>query len=257
MAIKLIGIMATVFCDNCGTSLLDENAKYCRVCGKPTPVSDKPIPESEAATKRFDEPSATESSTRPVGAYPTGPAYLSPSVPQYPVLPSVATNDLRQKSQKRNLIIIGSMLAVMIFALAGLLIFLNFGVDSPDGGATSGPPFGETPKGPPGISVPEPPPAPPAPPVIGTPVAPIDPSLIYPGAKQTMFVTEEGGKTVLGLDSNDAAKRVADWYIARLKVAKKFEIVGQTILEAEDLVVMVMGSDSGSKILITRGDKNK
>ena len=101
--------MATVYCDNCGTSLLEETSKFCRACGKPTPLS-------EAATKRFDEPTVVKHPTSPVGSYTT-PAYMAP----FEMPPAEQTNDLRQKKQKRNLIIMASMMAVMIVALAGLL----------------------------------------------------------------------------------------------------------------------------------------
>jgi len=219
--------MGTVYCDNCGTSLFEESAKFCRACGKPTPLS-------EAATKRFDQP-VVQSPTSPVGASLTTPAYMAPfdfppSAPQ--------TNDLRQKKQKRNIIILVSMLALMILALAGLLAFLNFGLGSE--GIPAAPP-------PPGFSGPPP----------STPARGIDQSLIYPGARQTMSIRADGGKSVLNLHSDDAATKVADWYIARLKVAKKISIAGQTILQAGDIGVVIMGGDEGTEILITRGGEEK
>ena len=90
--------MATVYCDNCGTSLLEETAKFCRACGKPTPLS-------EAATKRFDEQPVLNNPTSPVGASFTTPAYMAP----FEMPPAQQTNDLR-KRQKRNVIILVSML---------------------------------------------------------------------------------------------------------------------------------------------------
>ncbi|MEK6286049.1 MAG: zinc ribbon domain-containing protein [Acidobacteriota bacterium] len=225
--------MGTVYCDNCGTSLLEETAKFCRACGKPTPLS-------EAATKRFDEQPGVQSPTSPVGPSFTTPAYMAP----FELPPAPQTNDLRQKTQKRNLIILVSTLALIIFALAGLLAFLSFGLGSDDIPAT--PP-------PPGFSEPAPPPAPPA---INGPST-IDQSLIYPGARQTMSIQADGGKSVLNLHSDDAATRVTGWYIARLKGAKKISIVGQTILKAGDIDVVIMGGDEGTEILITRGGEEK
>jgi len=170
--------------------------------------------------------------------------------------PAQQTNDLR-KRQKRNVIILVSMLAVMIFALAGLLAFLSFGFDAPDGPGPEPPPLVGVPT-PPGVPVPPPPgvpvrPPPPSPPVIGGPSA-IDPSLIYPGASQTMSVNREGGKGVVQLRTSDSVRKVADWYMARLKITKKVEIAGQTILKAGDIGVMIFGGDDGAQILITRGD---
>ena len=195
--------MSTVFCDNCGTSLLDENAKFCRACGKPTPQSEAATPLSEAATKRFDQQRVIESPTRPVASSTTGPAYMAPFELPPTLPPAQPTNDLRQKAQRRNLIIIGSMLAVLIFALVGLLVFLNFGLGPPNGTAVEPPPLTDRPP----LS-PPPPPPPPAP-GIGGPST-IDPSLIYPGVRQTMSINNEGGESVIQLVSEDAATKVAD-----------------------------------------------
>jgi hypothetical protein len=226
--------MTTVYCDNCGTSLLEETAKFCRACGKPTPLS-------EAATKRFDEQPVLKNPTNPVAASFTSPAYMAPfEMPQ-----AHETNDLRQKKQKRNIIIVVSMMAVMIIALVGLLLFLNFDEAPPDlsGGPT---PVAGAPPPPPDVpGAPPPPPAPPG----------ISPSLIYPGATQTMLVNEAGAR-VLQLTSNDPATRVSDWYISRLKSAKKVTILGQTILQAGDTNVVITGGDSGTQIIITRAGEN-
>lgn len=227
--------MGTVYCDNCGTSLLEESAKFCRACGKATPVS-------EAVTKRFDDRPSVQVPTSPVGPSLTTPAYMAP----FEAAPAAQTNDLRQKAKKRNLIILVSMLAVMIFALAGLLAFLNFGLGSDDV------PLAEPP---PGFSGP-PPPAPPAPPGIDGPSA-IDRSLIYPGARETMSINRGGGKSVIGLQSNDAAVKIAAWYIARLNVTENIALPGQTILKAGDTNVVITGGDEGAQILITKGGEEK
>ena len=236
--------MSTVFCDNCGTSLLD-TAKFCRACGKPTPAL------SEATTKKFDEQTDLQNPTRSVGPPFTGPAYMSP-MEFNPPGPGVATNDLREKTRNRNLIIIACMFGVMILALSGLLIFLNFGINAP-------------PNPPPVVEIPAVPPPPPPPPPPGQPTSPpitvapaetgIDPSLIYPGSRQTMSIVKPGGKSVLQLVSNDAAKTVADWYTSRLKDAKKVSIlgIGPTIFKAGDIGVVITGSDEGTQILITKG----
>lgn len=233
----IIAVMGTVYCDNCGTSLLEETAKFCRACGKPTPLS-------EAATKRFDQQSGVQTQTSPVGPSFTTPAYMAP----FELPPAPQTNDLRQKTQKRNLIILVSTLALIIFALAGLLAFLSFGLGPPEGIPIAPPP--------PITSTPPIPPVPPPPPGIDGP-SPIDQSLIYPGARQTMSMQAEGGKRVLQLQSDDAARKVADWYVAKLRIAKKVSIAGQTILQAGDIGVVIMGSDEGTQILITRGGEEK
>jgi zinc ribbon protein len=236
--------MATVFCDNCGTSLLD-SAKFCRACGKPTPSA------SEATTRKFEEQPGVQSPTRSVGPSFTAPAYMSP-MEFNPSAPGVATNDLRQKTRNRNLIIVACMFGVMILALAGLLMFLRFGISA----TQSPPPVVELPKVPPPPGPPPNLPNPPNPPGAPGANAPsgIDPSLIYPGSRETMSVVKDGGKSVLQLTSDDSASTVADWYSARLKPTKTVHIIGQTILKAGDIGVVIMGGESGSQILITKGE---
>src|SRR5260370_311449 len=139
--------MGTVFCDNCGVSLLEETAKFCRACGKPTPLS-------EAATKRFDQQPGFQTPTSPVGPSPTAPAYMTPF--EFPA--ASPTIDL-DRQRKRNVILAASMLALLIVALGGLLIFLSLGQGTP----TSIPSRGiSTPDAPPAPTLPPPPPPPPA-----------------------------------------------------------------------------------------------
>lgn len=229
--------MGTVFCDNCGVSLLEETAKFCRACGKPTPLS-------EAATKRFDEQPGFQTATRSMGPSPTTPAYMAPF--EFP--PAPQTIDLDRK-RKRNIILVATMLAMMIFALGGLLLFLNFESDpTPDIPVVTIPNAPRAPMQPPI------PPVPPAPPVIGR-QSKIDPSLIYPGSRETMSLTAEGGKDVLKLHTDDSAKKVVDWYQARLKGNKKITIVGQTILQAGETTVVVIDAE-GTEILITSGGED-
>jgi len=164
------------------------------------------------------------------------------------------TIDLNRK-RKRNLILVAGMLALMIFALGGLLVFLNFEQGTP-AGIPSVPPAPTVPMPPITPLTPPGPPLPPTPlPGIETPTK-IDQSLIYPGSRQTMSSTEEGGTNVLTLHSEDAASKVAKWYAAKLKVTKNVSFVGQTILEAGDIVVVIMGGEGGAEILITQGGKN-
>ena len=164
--------------------------------------------------------------------------------------PGTATNDLRQKTRNRNLIIVACMFGVMILALAGLLMFLRFGI----GATQTPPPLVEVPKVPPPPGGPLlNPPNPPGAPGANAPSG-IDPSLIYPGSRETTSVVNDGGKSVLQLTSDDSASTVADWYSARLKPTKTVHIIGQTILKAGDIGVLIMGGESGSQIWITKGE---
>lgn len=226
--------MGMVYCDNCGTSL-DESAKFCRACGKPTPLS-------EVATKRFDEQPAFQTPTSPVGTPGTSPTYYPP----YELAAAQPTNDLAKRSRKRNLIIIASLFAVMIFALAGLLIFL---IEEGTPAVEVSPPVVSIPNAP---TAPSPPSPPIPPPAIGG-SSKIDSSLIYPGSTQTM-ITEQSDKSVLSLHSDDSSRKVADWYAARLKDAKKVSFIGQTVFQTEELGVVIIGGEGGTQILITRDE---
>jgi hypothetical protein len=68
-----------------------------------------------------------------------------------------------------------------------------------------------------------------------------------------MSVIKEGGKSVLQLQSDDSTGKIADWYSARLKNAKRVSIVGQQILTAGDIHVVIVGGDGVAQIIITRG----
>jgi hypothetical protein len=228
--------MGTVFCDNCGVSLLDETSRYCRACGKATPLS-------EATTKRFDEQPGFKAQTNPFGPSPTTPAYTAP----YEFTSAQQNIDLNSK-RKRNVILIASMLMVMIFALGGLLIFLNFEGGPPTGGVPAIAP----PPPPPPPGAPPPPPPPPLPPGTGAPTK-LEETLVYPGSKTTMSIAAEGGKKVLKLHSDDPIDRVVEWYESKLKVSKKVSIPGGTILQAGDIGAVIMGGASGAEILITQG----
>lgn len=234
--------MGTVFCDNCGASLLGETAKFCRVCGKPTPLS-------EATTQRFDQQPEIRSATSPVGSSYTTPAYMAP----FDMPPSVQTNDLKHNRQKRNLMLVIGMLVLMILALGGLLAFLSLNGGSSDDAqqttATTPPPPSGFPGGVPKAPTPPTPPTPPAPPL--PPGTQIDSSLIYPGATEETSVDKKG-KRVLILNSDASSSAVADWYIARLQVTEKVSILGQTVLKAGTLKVVIVGSPQGTKIIMTR-----
>jgi len=229
--------MGTVFCDNCGVSLLEETAKFCRACGKPTPSL------SETATKRFDQQPGFQTQTSSFGQQPTTPAYMAPF--EFPSAPQ--TIDLN-RARKRNMILVATMLAVMIFALGGLFVFLRSGDLTPTGipSITSTPPIPDPPN---------PPPPPPARPGTATPTK-IDQELIYPGSKETMKITTEGVNNVLKLHTDDAASKVVAWYVARLKVTNKYSFAGQTMLQAADTNVVIMGGDDGAEILITQSNKD-
>jgi hypothetical protein len=72
-----------------------------------------------------------------------------------------------------------------------------------------------------------------------------------------MSIVAEGGKRVVTLQSDDPATRVADWYIARLRIDKKVTVVGQTILKAGEITLVITGGQDGAQILITRGGDEK
>src|SRR5262245_34393006 len=224
--------MGTVFCDKCGASL-EETARFCRVCGEATPVTEGT---TEAVTKRFDEPKQEWAGTSPVRPPTTAPQYVQ----QYDsMIPQVGAQ--KEKSSKKLVIILASMLAFMIIALGGLLAFLN---------VSSGPPpppipdRATRPPGPGGSPEPPPPPTPPGIPPVG-----LDPSLYYPGAKVGKQVLA-GGTGVFTLSSDDPVDKVLDWYTSRLNISQRIVKEGKAVLQSGGTTVTIKANGSGSDIAI-------
>ena len=167
-------------------------------------------------------------------------------------MPAVpATNDLVTNSKNRTVI-------VLLAATVGLLLFLLFAVSMVRfyGGTSAGPVAGTgipVPPPPPGAPV-DPPPPPPPPPHVGEQV--IDESLRYPGAEELMNIQSAKGKGVLQLQTRDATSKVVEWYTAKLKPTNVVKLpFGNSILHSGDIGVVINGTESGTNILITRGEQ--
>jgi zinc ribbon protein len=234
--------MGTVFCDKCGASL-EETARFCRVCGEATPVTQAG---TEAITRRFDEPQQERAITSPVRPPTTTPQYS----PHYdaPLIPQ--TSGPTEKSHKRLVIILAAMLAFMIIALGGLLVFLNTNSGPPPPPIVTGIP-GDRPAGggPAGIP-PQPPP--PTPPGIKIGEGKLDPSLRYPGA-QVVKQVDAVGAGVYTLTSNDPVGKVTDWYTSKRNFTQRLVKEGKAVLISGSTVVTIKSEGNGSSILIVNG----
>lgn len=226
--------MAIISCPSCGAQV-DDTSRFCRSCGRP-------FDPSELTTRQLEPGIKYHSPTHAVNQSPTSPAYLSP-VP----LPAVPpTNDLTPSSPNRTaIIVLAATVGLLLFLLVAIL-FVRFN-------------SGGTPVGPPAISIPNPPPPPLAPPVPHVPPAlgesVIDESLKYPGAEVLMDVKSGQGKGVLHLQTKDSTRKVVEWYTAKLKPTGNMKLpLGNAVLRAGDITVIINGNEDGTNILIKRGD---
>src|SRR5262249_7180011 len=196
----------------------------------------------EAITRRFDEPQQERAVTSPVRPPTTTPQYA----PHYdaPLIPQ--TIEPKEKSHRRLIIILASMLVFMIIALGGLLAFLNRTPGQPlvpprgSTGTTSG--GGASPAT-------QTPPAPPTPPSISIGEGKLDPSLECPGAQ----VSTQVGSNVFALTTSDPVKKVTDWYESKLNITQRVVKEGKSVLISGSTVVTIKAQGSGSSIVIVRG----
>lgn len=239
--------MAIVSCTSCGAQI-EDTSRFCRVCGRS-------FDPSELTTRRLEPGVEFHAPTQPVNQSTTAPAYLSPV--QVPAVP--ATNDLAPVSQNRTAIVLLAATVGLLLFLLGALAYVSFR----SGGPPDGPPgigtpgIGSPPPDPPGMPPPPPPPgvtAPPiAPPAAGDAV--IGEELIYPGAERLMTINRPQGKGVLHLKTNDAARKVVEWYTAKLKPTESAKLpFGNAILRAGDITVVITGTEDGTTILISGDD---
>ena len=228
--------MAIVSCTSCGAQI-DDTSRFCRGCGRP-------FDPSEITTRKLEPGVEFHAPTQPVNQWPTTPAYVSPV--QVPIVP--ATNDLAPASKNRTVI-------VLLAATVGLLLFLLFAVFLVkfNSGSLAPPPT------PTQTGIPVPPPAPNAP--VAPPVPPavtesaFDASLKYPGAEEVMNIKNAKGG-VLHLQTKDSIKKVLEWYTDKLKPTDTVNLpFGNAIMHSGDIGVVISGNDSGTSILITRGDQ--
>ncbi len=112
--------MQTSKCSNCGDDI-DYAAKFCRRCGQA-------IDPLEWATRNLEEPTTNSSSLLDSSprldlpnAWSTSPTYLPPDAmpPQ-----ASAPSGMESSGQKKTVIALAAVIAVLVIALAGLGIFL-------------------------------------------------------------------------------------------------------------------------------------
>ena len=229
--------MALISCPSCGVQI-DDTSRFCRSCGRP-------FDPSELTTRQLEPGVQYQSPTHAVNQSPTTPAYLSP-VP-VPAVP--ATNDLTPSSPNRMaIIVLAATVGLLLFLLLAVLL-VKFNSGSPPGAPTGT----SIPEVPPPPGLPQAPPAPPPPPAVGESV--VDESLKYPGAEVLMDIKSGQGKGVLQLQTKDSARKVVEWYTAKLKPTGNMKLpFGNTMLRSDDITVIINGNEDGTNILIKRGD---
>lgn len=157
---------------------------------------------------------------------------------------------MESSGQKKTVIALAAVIAVLVIALAGLGLFMF--MDRSDGPpARDFPPETHGGSGPP-----LPPPRPPLPPgqPPTPPVAPrVSEELIYPGAKITMDVSGGPKGRVVQLSTPDAIDTVTDWYINKLGSPKQVKLPGgNTVLTGEGVAVVITTEGSATSILLTQ-----
>src|ERR1044071_7976044 len=243
--------MQTSKCSNCGADI-DYAAKFCRRCGQAIDPSEWATRNLEEPSK-FEQPPRFESPTRPANSWSTSPTYLPPGA----MPPQVITpGGMESSGQKKTVIALAAVIAVLVIALAGLGIFLFAGGNR----QATPPPF--PPPG--GVGQPAPPPRVPSPPgVPGQPTPPAAPAqpdsisgeLIYPGSKVTMEMSGGRKGRVVKLNTPDAIDKVVDWYVNKIGPVKQVKLPGgNTTLTREGLAVVITPEDNGTSILLTQGE---
>ncbi len=234
--------MQTTKCTNCGADI-DYAAKFCRRCGQAIDPLEWTTRKLEQPSQ-FEEPSRLEAPTRIANSWPTSPTYLPPDAmpPQ-----AAVTSGMEPTGQKKIVIALATIVAVLVIALATLAILMFFRKPDETPYAITPPPIPSVPPVPrvPPPGAPAPNSAPPA----------ISKDLMYPGAEVTMQVMGEENAKVVQLTTPDSFDQVVDWYTKHMKPKKQVRIPGgNAVLKGEGVAVMIMNGGDGTSILVTVGE---
>ena len=240
--------MQTSKCTNCGADI-EYAAKFCRRCGQAISPSEWTTRNLEEPT-RIEEPSRFEAPTRPANSWSTAPTYLPPdAMPQQVIMPG----SIESSGQKKTVIALAAVIAVLVIALAGLGIFIFVNraggpppLPQPEGRSQPLPP----PRAPRAPGVPDQPPLPPQPP---TPPVSVSGEFIYPGSKVTMEMSGGRKGRMVKLSTPDAIDTVADWYIKKIGPAKQIRVPGgSTVLTGERVAVVITTEGNETSIILTQ-----
>jgi hypothetical protein len=242
--------MASVPCTNCGAALTP-GTKFCRKCGQPSLDA---ASVSEASTRIFEATAERAAPAQTWGAQPTGPAYIAPSGAG--PIQDATTRSLEQDAgntlKSKLFIPVLVLLLLMVTALAVGLLLMGRGATS----TTTAPPQTPPVVTQPGTDLPPPPPPPVAPPFEEQPTAgPTVPSsqLKYPGA-ETVLDMKTGRENMLELRTDDAANKVIDWYVDKLKPTQTIRPQGgEAILRTGRTTVIISGRGEATDIIIRQG----
>jgi hypothetical protein len=157
------------------------------------------------------------------------------------------TSGIEPTGQKKTVIALAAIIAVLVIALSTLAFIIFF--REPDGPprVMTTPPIPSAPPVP-GVPQPQPPPGAPLP-------DSLSPELIYPGSKITMEMSGGRKGRVVKLSTPDAIETVVDWYVNKIGPAKRVKLPGgNTVLTREGLAVVITPEDDGTSILLTQGE---
>ncbi|HKQ51822.1 MAG TPA: zinc ribbon domain-containing protein [Pyrinomonadaceae bacterium] len=239
-------------CTNCGAEIPLE-ARFCRSCGKPS--------------ARFSRESVTEGTTRlletperpaaqPAPGFPTErPGELAQMTNRLPPQGAETSRGLDVNRKPTNWLLIG---AIVVAALALIATGLFIGLRSRSTPRTT--PVVVAPGVPP-VQPPPPPGIPPPPSTGVTQGAPIDPALIYPGAKTVLQGAGDDGDFIQ-LQTSDSFDKVVNWYKEKLKPDSTVEAndpnTGQpgrsVVLASKQVAAIITAGGDTTNIMLARGE---
>ena len=228
-----------MICQRCGAEMA-AGARFCRRCGEPAAAAPPASSVLEAETRVFGKQAGPTAQTQHINSPLTGPAYMSPM--DMPATPAAATTkSLRPYVSTTKILLAGLLLILLLLIPVSLLVVKLLS------SRTSRP---ETPV----VTVPEVPPPPPAPPAGSSSSTPTSNSLVYPGAKTLLDITQENGR-ILQLLTQDPMSKVADWYTDKLKPDNIVKTPGgnTTVLRSNDIKVVITSAGPETSITVKQG----
>jgi hypothetical protein len=228
------GFMVPGFCGECGANI-DGASRFCRQCGHPLANRAPSINPGEATTRTLEEQQPQASPPAQFSnSGNTGPSYAPPG--QYPSFPHPPYPAVQPKKSYTALILGGGVLFLLLIVVVIGGAIVSRRLSAPDRPArASAPQTLETGKS------------------ASSQLSPEMAALLYPGAKVTMEV-EEDGKEVVQMTSADPADKVVDWYTDKIHPTKRVNIpfAGGAVLKSDDMGVVITGAPPNVQIILKR-----
>jgi hypothetical protein len=221
-------------CANCGTELMPD-ARFCRRCGQPSNTLGR-ASVTEVTTRRLD---ATGQPFMPgQGAAGRQSLEQQPGAQTLMAL-SAETQRLAPASPLKRWWP-GLLLLCMVILLPTFYLLRQW--RQPTIKIVR-------PAAPAAPAVPQPPKLPQAPAKDTTTSTSIDPGFIYPGARTTMVISKAGEGDRVQLETEDAADKVADWYMERLKPTQIIRSPENAVLRTDRMAVIITRKEGGGSLI--------